>query len=193
MMLHARLQRYYEWCDHYRVKPMPEVAIAFRFGNVTHLSLPVGFGPLDVLPLCEMLKYDAIITSVDGHRARIGNAGCFALADAIPHNSKLRELNLSHNDIGEHGSVALAKGIERSASLQRVYLRGNRIGIAGALAFARLLRRTRNIEYLDLSNKCVRATSNTWTYPTSVCDQRSASDNLLRIVDCLFALAGDLL
>ena len=49
-------------------------------------------------------------------RARVGNAGCFALADALAANSRLKELNLSFNDIGEHGAVALAPSTETGKS-----------------------------------------------------------------------------
>lgn len=150
-----RLQRYMEWCDFYRAKPVPEVAMAFRH-SVNHLAVPASFGPLDMGPLSEMLRYDTIISSLDLHKAAIGNSGVYALADALPANTKLREINLNSNDVGEHGAVCLARGLERNTSIQRVLLRGNRIGIAGAVAFSRVLKRTRSLQFVDLSNNFLR-------------------------------------
>ena len=150
-----RLARYFEWCAFYQTKPVSEVAVAFRL-HVVCLELPQSMTPLDLLPLAEMLKYDNVILTLDAHRARLGNAGCYVLADALLHNTTLGELNLNFNDIGDHGASALARGLERNHALQRVLLRGNRISTAGAAALAKLLRRTRALCYLDLSNNLLR-------------------------------------
>ena len=130
--------------------------MAFRYSHTQHLAVGPTFTAFDLLPLCEMLKFDNRITSLDLQRARVGDAGCYALADALPWNTTLRELNISYNDIGERGAVTLARALERCVSLQHILLRGNKIGVLGATAFSRLLRRTPCISFLDLSNNYLR-------------------------------------
>jgi Ran GTPase-activating protein (RanGAP) involved in mRNA processing and transport len=156
VLMHTRMQRYFEWCDHYRTKPLQEAAVAFRYTSVTRLALGPDASSLDLMALAEMLKHDNVITSLDTSRARLGNCAAFILQDVLPLNMTLQELNMANTDLGEQGAVALARAIERSVSLQRVYLRGNRIGQEGALALARVLRRTKTLEYLDVSNNYLR-------------------------------------
>lgn len=153
---HLRLVRYFEFCDYYRVKPLSEAVLAFRFPvQSLRVRLPADAGPTALLPVFELLCYDNHITALDLQGARLGDAGAFALAAVVTANATLLELNVSYNDITDAGATVLCRALERS-HLQRLSLRGNRIGVGGAAALSRVIRRTRHLAYIDVSNCALR-------------------------------------
>ena len=153
---HIRLQRYFEFCDYYRVKHIPEAVMAFRFPvPMLKVRLPSTADATSLLPVFELLCYDNTITSLDLQGARLGDAGMHALAVVIASNTTLSELNISYNGITEVGAVVLCRALERSR-LQRLFLRGNGIGFGGAAALSRVIRRTRHLCYIDVSNCSLR-------------------------------------
>ena len=153
---HLRLVRYFEFCDYYRVKPLSEAVLAFRFPvQSLRVRLPADSGPTALLPVFELLCYDNHITALDLQGARLGDAGAFALAAVVTANATLLELNVSYNDITDAGATVLCRALERS-HLQRLSLRGNHIGVGGAAALSRVIRRTRHLAYIDVSNCALR-------------------------------------
>jgi hemolysin III len=168
----ARMQRYFEWCDYYRVGPLPEATAAFRHSFVRSLRVTSGVVVLvsprkgrdgtegggrrptaqDLLPIMEMLKYDNVVSELDlGGCSWVGDAGAFSVASALPLCTNLRTLRMPGCGLTEAGAVPLLRAVGRCPSLQRLFLRGNRIGVVGAGELARVLRRTRALSYVDVS------------------------------------------
>ena len=104
------LQRYFVYCDTYRCNPHPSVALALKYPGATYLTLEKTFGQLDLLPLCDALRDNMTITSLDFRRCKIGSPGCYALRSLLENNRCIRQISLCNNDIGEHGAQALAEG-----------------------------------------------------------------------------------
>ena len=86
----------------------------------------------------------------------ITDAGAVALAQALHHNSTLKELYLSNNSIGDAGAVALAQALHHSSTLKELYLSNNSISDAGAVALAQALHHNSTLKELDLSNNIIR-------------------------------------
>ena len=104
------LSRYFDLCKTYHCMPDATVVLTLRYG-VSYLQLEKTFGQADLVPLCEVLKGNPVVTSLDLRRCVVGSPGCYALKDLFLNNSTIRNVNLSYNDIGEHGAVALAEGM----------------------------------------------------------------------------------
>lgn len=104
------LQHYFTLCDQYRCQPHPPVVVALKYPGVSYLTLEKSFGTQDLVPLCEILKRNGTITSLDFRRCSIGTPGCYALKSLLEANRSIRQLSLCNNDIGEHGAQALAEG-----------------------------------------------------------------------------------
>ena len=64
-------------------------------------------------------------TSLSLMRMSISDAGAVALAQALHHNSTLKELFLSNNNISDAGAVALAQAIHHNSTLKWLHLSGN--------------------------------------------------------------------
>jgi hypothetical protein len=153
-ILHQRLQRYFEYCDYYRVPPLPSAVLAFRLPVQTlsvDRKLNPLVGPATLLPVFELLSYDSTITVLDLRSVGLGDSGFVALAEVLLSNSSIAELNVSYNELSESGASIFFKALEKS-KVQRLYLRGNNLGIAGAASLSRVIRRTRHLSYIDVSN-----------------------------------------
>lgn len=108
--LEPQLQRYFLLCEQYKCAPNPAVTLSLKYPGVTFIAPDKPFCPSELIPLCEVLKTDTTVQSLDFRRCKIGSSGCYALKMLLEHNSTLRQLNLPYNDIGEHGAQALAEG-----------------------------------------------------------------------------------
>lgn len=148
----ARMQRYFEWCDVLRARPVPEAAVAFRYASVKTLTLRDPLPPLDLAAICEMLKFDNVIHTLDCDDVVLGDHGAHVLADLLPIASHLREVRLSRCGFSGVGGAAILRSAAQAPALQRLSLRGNPLGLAGATALAKVLRRTRTLAYIDVSH-----------------------------------------
>ena len=90
-----------------------------------------------------------------GAFTNISDAGAVALAQALHHNSTLRELDLSNNSISDAGAVALAQAFHHNSTLKELDLSNSSISDAGAVALARALHHNSTLEWLVLSNNSV--------------------------------------
>ena len=88
----------------------------------------------------------------------ISDAGAVALAQALHHNSTLKELHLSNNSISDAGVVALAQALHHNSTLKELYLYNNSISDAGAVALAQALHHNSTLKRLDLCNNSISDT-----------------------------------
>ena len=81
------------------------------------------------------------------------------LANALPWNISLRELNLSLNAIDDAGAIAIANGLKRDQFLRSLVLNFNLISDVGAEALAGALEVNSTLGVLSLrSNKITSQT-----------------------------------
>ena len=80
----------------------------------------------------------------------ISDAGAAAIAQALHHNSTLKELDLS-NSISDAGAVALAQALHHNCTLKDLNLSNNRISDVGVVALAQALYHNSTLKMLDLS------------------------------------------
>ena len=85
----------------------------------------------------------------------ISDAGAVALAQALHHNSTLKELGLSNNSISDAGAVALAQALHHNSTLLWLDLYNNSISDAGAVALAQALHHNSTLKELDLFNNSI--------------------------------------
>ena len=81
----------------------------------------------------------------------ISDAGAVALAQALYHNSTLKELNLSNNNICDAGAIALAQALHHNCTLKKLDFSKNNIAGAGAVAIAQALHCNSTLKWLNLS------------------------------------------
>ena len=81
----------------------------------------------------------------------ISDAGATTLAQALHHNSTVKELHLSHNNISDVGATALAQALHHNSTLKSLNLCNNSISDAGATALAQALHHNSTLNTLDLS------------------------------------------
>ena len=89
-------------------------------------------------------------TSLSLGRISIGDAGAVALAQALHHNSTLKNLYLSNINISDAGAVALALALHHNSTLKLLDLSNNNINDAGAVALAHTLHHNSTLERLYL-------------------------------------------
>lgn len=111
---------------------------------------------IDILPLCELLKAEATILSLDLSACEIGDSGCYVMEDMLRSNSTLRAMDLSNNNISFRGAVALANALAVNGSMSWLNLAGNEIGTKGAKALAPIVEQSRCLRYLDVCNNGLR-------------------------------------
>jgi Ran GTPase-activating protein (RanGAP) involved in mRNA processing and transport len=102
--------------------------------------------------LCDQLKENTRVRSLDLRGCNIRSEGAVALAGLISNNSTLTFLGLEWNGVGmiDSGFQTLCKAIARNQSLVEVDFRNNNIGPAGGAALAALLAQNRKLERVDL-------------------------------------------
>jgi predicted membrane channel-forming protein YqfA (hemolysin III family) len=156
-IMSPQLGSYLAACRVYSVEPDPGAAMVFdNLRRTTHLAInPDTFHPLGMLPLCEVLKENRTILSLDLSRCAIGSNGCYVLQALLERNNTLRSLELRYCGIDFRGATALARVASAHPSIRCLNLRGNDIGEAGAAALVSMVKRNPRILELDVSNNCV--------------------------------------
>ena len=96
-------------------------------------------GSSGVVLMCEQLRGDTSIQSLDLSSNNIRAGGAGALATALVANRTLRSLELAHNCLLGSGAKTLAAVFHGGASLTRLGLRANGVGAGGAAALATAL------------------------------------------------------
>ena len=130
----------------------PDIVNVLKLGD----SLIKGISHVGAKALAQALKSIDIITlNLSGNDNAIGVDGAVALAEALHHNSTLKELFLDNNSISDDGAVALAKALHHNSTLKRLYLSSNSISDDGAEALAQALCHNSTLEILDLSNNSI--------------------------------------
>ena len=86
---------------------------------------------------------------------KISDAGATALAQALHHNSRLWELDLSNNSVSGAGATAVAQALHHNSTLQKLDLSNNSVSDAGVTAVAQALHHNSTLRILDLSNNSV--------------------------------------
>jgi hemolysin III len=147
-----RIRRYIEWCDEFRCpKPLHEASAAFRHLDCHCLRLPPSTTVGDLLAVCEVLRYDNVITTLDLSGVPIGDVGAMVVGGLLSQSTSLRVLNMANCGLGETGALVLLKGVALSPALERINLSNNALGLQGAVALGRILRRTRTLAFVDIS------------------------------------------
>ena len=90
-------------------------------------------------------------TSLSWMYMSISDTGAVALAQALQHNSTLKELDLSESNINDAQAVALAQALHHNSTLKELYLSKNNISDAGAVALAQALHHSFTLKKLSLS------------------------------------------
>jgi Ran GTPase-activating protein (RanGAP) involved in mRNA processing and transport len=75
------------------------------------------------------------------------------LADALHHNSTLRDLDVSWNDISDAGAVALAGALMHNSGLLKLDIRDNPIELEGVRSIAKALRTNSMLNVLVLATR----------------------------------------
>ena len=133
--------------DHY-----PDIVNFSKLGN----STIKGISDVGAKALAQALKsIDMITLNLSENDNAIGDDGAVALAEALHHNSTLKELYLSTNSIGDDGAVALAKALHHNSTLKILYLSYNGISDDGAVALAKALHHNSTLDGLILSDNSI--------------------------------------
>ena len=106
-----------------------------------------------VIALC--CGYSKIITL---NKNSISDAGAVAIAQALHHNSTLKQLYLSFNSISDVGAEAIAQALHHNSTLKQLYLSFNSISDVGAEAIAQALHHNSTLEQLCLSHNSISDT-----------------------------------
>lgn len=93
--------------------------------------------------LCDVLKENTTVTSVDLRNNKIGSESGPVLGDMLQANHTLSHLDLSWNELGPDGGTALLNGLQSNHTLIDCQLSGNRIKEDTLHAIAFVLRRNR--------------------------------------------------
>ena len=100
--------------------------------------------------LAQALHHNSTLKELYLSNNSISDAGAGALAQVLHHNSTLKELNVSNNSIGDAGAVALAQALHHNSTLKELNVSNNSIGDAGAVALAQALHHNSTLECLIL-------------------------------------------
>lgn len=113
--------------------------------DLHHIVLrDVGLGDESVLLLCELLKKNNEIRTIDLEGNNISAVGAKSLAEALRSNTSLRHLLLSDNNIGDEGVKALSSSLLVHYRLTSLSLSANAIGPDGCKAFLNALKESRD-------------------------------------------------
>lgn len=109
-------------------------------GMGPHLSFADSFmGDEGVKILCDSLRTNHSITSVDLRGSNISERGCDHLSNVMRSHASLQALGLEWNNAGDDGASVLASALPDNQALTNLDLRNNKIGPRGAAALARAL------------------------------------------------------
>ena len=101
--------------------------------------------------LAQALHHNSTLKELYLSKSNISDGGAVALAQALHHNSTLEELNLSNNNISDAGAESLAQALHHNSTLQRLNLYNNNISDAGAESLAQVLHHNSTLKWLNLS------------------------------------------
>lgn len=113
------------------------------------------------------------VTALHASDNELDDQDARAVGQLLAGASRLRTLNLTHNNITDDGAASIGAHLNAS-SLIRLYLNGNQVGDSTALAIARTLPES-SLQHLNLSNAEVRFRDPDHTTATDH-DHRSISD-----------------
>ena len=126
--------------------------LAFEYGHIESLYLYCkNISDAGTVSLAEALHHNSTMKNLILFKNKINDAGAVALAQALHHNSTLERLDLSDNNISDGGAVALAQALHHNSTLKVLDLSNNNISDGGAVALARALHQNSTLERLDLS------------------------------------------
>lgn len=101
--------------------------------------------------LCDAIRHNTHITSLNLSNNRITAVGARLLADALRTNTGLRMLNLNHNQVGSEGAQYLSDALEVNSSLVVLKLSNNDVDDDGGERLAKALEGNRSLMQLNLS------------------------------------------
>ena len=102
--------------------------------------------------LAQALHHNSTLKELQLSSNNISDAGATDLAQALHHNSTLKVLHLSRNNISYAGATALAQALHHNSALKELHLSCNNISDAGATALAQALHHNSALKELDLSH-----------------------------------------
>ena len=105
--------------------------------------------------LAQALHHNSRLRELDLSNNSVSDAGATAVAQALHHNSTLRELDLSNNSASDAGATAVAQALHHNSTLRELDLSNNSVSDAGATAVAQALHHNSTLWKLDLSNNSV--------------------------------------
>ena len=106
--------------------------------------------------ICEALKGNPVIKTLDLSLTYIEDAEVIALAEVLKVNTVLHTLDLGYNDIGYDGVRALAEALKVNTVLHTLDLGYNDIGYDGVRALAEALKVNRCITTLNLYQNYIK-------------------------------------
>ena len=107
---------------------------------------------IGAIALAQALHHNSTLKELNLSHNNLSDAGATALAQALHHNSTLKELNLSHNNISDAGAIALAQALHHNSTLKELNLSHNNLSDAGATALAQALHHNSTLKELNLSH-----------------------------------------
>ena len=134
--------------------------IADVLGNaavLTGLSLAcIKFSPASFARLCEALKSNCHLTSLDVSWNKLGVEGAQAITAVLGTNSALTDLNLTSTDLHDAGGIVLAHALTVNATLAKLNLKCNFLGPGAADVIFAALEGNKALTRLDLSGNGVQ-------------------------------------
>lgn len=119
------------------------VSAPYHQNNDTLEFLSLGWNPLlpkGVALLCEGLKNNSRLATVDLQTCGARAGGAAALADVIVGAQQLADVRFGGNMVGDEGAKALAAALLQCDCLARIDLAGNDVGEEGGKALLETLR-----------------------------------------------------
>ena len=107
--------------------------------------------------LCEILKVNTCLTTLDLSGNEIGAADTESLSEALKVNTCLTTLDLSLNYIDAAGAVSLSEALKVNTCLTTLNLSWNKIGAAGAESLSEALKVNTCLTALNLSQNKIAA------------------------------------
>ena len=188
-----------ECCIGYTSNPIPELDLLVQRasgGTVIRLSRTktteelvkflsthegeINFGEQDVsraiIPLCEALKQNTTVDSLNLSQCIAKDRGAIALADMLKVNNSITNINLAGNYIENAGALALADMLRVNTGLRNINLRGIKFNGEAATLLAEALRL-----HPTLTNINLHATINNPESALQICNALMVNTSLTHI------------
>ncbi|XP_022809551.1 NACHT, LRR and PYD domains-containing protein 3-like [Stylophora pistillata] len=126
--------------------------------TVLDLCQNPGIGNPGAMSLCEALKVNKILDSLDLSGTGISDQGVHSLAGVLKTNTcSLASLSLSEIKISHQSFKSMAEVLRVNSTLKELEFQGNKVGVGGARLITKSLKVNTTLKILDLSRNNFKA------------------------------------